>query len=188
MAANHDAFFQALKRRDEAECLRLLATDPAIAQARTSMIFGGQAGEPQDFEGLTHSVLTAVTNEKFPTLVEALLNAGADVGATGMFGETALHMAAWLGFSEIVIVLLRHHSPLEALDTEFNATPFGWAVHGASPLAWADLADQVAAARLLVAAGATVRVEDLDWMEKDFAPLPDDMLALFQELRSSAES
>jgi hypothetical protein len=62
--------------------------------------------------------------------VRLMLEAGWPVGARGQHGATALHWAAFHGNAEMVEIILRHRPPLEMLDTDFNGTPLGWAVHG----------------------------------------------------------
>jgi hypothetical protein len=111
------------------------------------LLFGGESGEPEDFAGRAHSVLTAAANVGARDLIKALLDAGADIVATGMWGETPLHTTAWLGYTEIVALLIARGAPLNPGDSENDGTPFNWAVQGSSPEAWADKRDQVGAAR-----------------------------------------
>ena len=62
--------------------------------------------------------------------VGLMLEAGWPVDARGQHGGTALHWAAFRGQTEMVRLILRFHSPLEALDSDFGGTPLGWAIHG----------------------------------------------------------
>jgi ankyrin repeat protein len=63
--------------------------------------------------------------------VRVMLEVGFKVGATDAGGETALHTAAWKGYFDTVKVLLKAGAPLEIKDSHYNATPLGWALHGA---------------------------------------------------------
>jgi len=65
--------------------------------------------------------LTAAANEGALDVVRALLELGADVSVTGMFGETGLHTACWYGYLDIAELLLRHGSPVDARESEFGA-------------------------------------------------------------------
>jgi ankyrin repeat protein len=59
-----------------------------------------------------------------------MLQAGLLVDARGQHQGTPLHWAAFHGNAEMTEALLRFRPPLEALDSDFNATPLGWALHG----------------------------------------------------------
>lgn len=83
-----------------------------------------------------------------------LIDAGADLEATSIYDARALHWAAWMGMSETVEHLVSHGAELEPKDSEFGATPLFWAVHGYGPEG-PDKRDQVGAARILLAAGAS---------------------------------
>jgi ankyrin repeat protein len=55
-----------------------------------------------------------------------------------------------------VELLIAHHANLEARCARFAATPLFWAVHGYGPDGPRQKNDQVAAARLLIQAGANI--------------------------------
>ena len=63
-------------------------------------------------------------------IVEKLLNAGADVNAVNKEGETALHFAAWNGFTGITRLLIEHGADMGVLDR-----------YGLSPLMMANQRD-----------------------------------------------
>ena len=89
-------------------------------------------------------------------VTRVLLDAGAELEATGIFGSRALHWAAWVGASTSVELLLARGAKHEPKCTEFGATPLFWAVHGYSPDGCEPKRDQVGAARVLIKAGAQV--------------------------------
>lgn len=64
--------------------------------------------------------------------VRRLLEAGWPVDARGENGATALHFAAWYGNLPMVRAILGFGPDLTLRDTEFDATPLGWANHGSA--------------------------------------------------------
>ena len=62
--------------------------------------------------------------------IQLMLLAGFPTDAVGQHGATPLHWAAFHGNHAMIDVLLRHHSPREARDADFGATPLQWARHG----------------------------------------------------------
>lgn len=88
-----------------------------------------------------------------------LIEAGAKLEATTLYQSRALHWAAWTGLSKAVEQLVAHGAELEVKDAEFGATPLYWAVHGYGPHG-PEKKDQVGAARILLAAGATARTSN----------------------------
>jgi ankyrin repeat protein len=89
-------------------------------------------------------------------VAQVLIDAGADLEITGLFGARALHWAAWTGASATVERLIERGAEIEKRCSEFGATPLFWAVHGYGPDGPADKQGQVAAARALIRAGAIV--------------------------------
>lgn len=162
-----DEFFRALKARDYDAAIALVCSHPQIVGSRTGLIFGGQAGNPEDFAGKTHCVLTAAANEGAIEVVKALLEAGADVNDTGMFGETALHTACWYGHADIAELLIQNGASIDAREREFDSTPMGYAIAGSIEGAWCGEHDQVGCIRLLVQAGAPLEVGTIQALAKE---------------------
>jgi ankyrin repeat protein len=86
-----------------------------------------------------------------------LIEAGAELEQTSIYGSRALHWAAWMGASLTVKQLIARGAQIEAKDAEFSATPLFWAVHGYGPNGPAKKTDQVGTAMLLIEAGANAR-------------------------------
>jgi len=87
---------------------------------------------------------------------KVLVEAGAALESTSIFGSRALHWAAWIGTPSTVELLVAHNANIEARCSEFGATPLFWAVHGYGPNGPTQKKDQVDAARKLIQAGASV--------------------------------
>jgi uncharacterized protein len=102
------------------------------------------------------SPLIASTSLEAERVSRVLVEAGAKLECTSIFGSRALHWAAWVGSPSSVDLLLSHGAELEPRCTEFGATPLFWAVHGYGPNGPRKKKDQVGAARRLIQAGARV--------------------------------
>ena len=89
-----------------------------------------------------------------------LVEAGAELESSSIFGSRAIHWAAWVGSASTMELLIGHGAQIEPRCQEFAATPLFWAVHGWGPDGPREKRDQVAAARLLIEAGATVQTEN----------------------------
>jgi ankyrin repeat protein len=85
-----------------------------------------------------------------------LIEAGAALERTAVFGARALHWAAWMGSLSTVQCLIAHGAEIEARCSEYGATPLFWAVHGYGPKGPMPKKDQLGAAKLLIEAGATI--------------------------------
>ena len=91
-----------------------------------------------------------------------LIEAGAELEATSIFGSRALHWAAWVGTPSTVELLIARGANIEARCSEFGATPLFWAVHGYGPNGPKEKKAQVDAARILIKAGASVETANKD--------------------------
>jgi hypothetical protein len=102
------------------------------------------------------SPLIGATSLVAPRVAKVLIEAGADLEATSIFGARALHWAAWTGASSTVELLIERGAQIEQKCSGFGATPLFWAAHGYGPKGPEDKSGQVAAARALIKAGANV--------------------------------
>ena len=109
-----------------------------------------------DGNGGRESPLIASASLGVESVSRVLVEAGAALEATSVFGARALHWAAWMGTLSTVELLIAHGADTGARCSEFGATPLFWAVHGYGPNGPKEKKDQVGAARLLIAAGARV--------------------------------
>jgi hypothetical protein len=99
-------------------------------------------------------------------VVDFLLDRGINVDARFQShgrGHTALHLAAYHGHAGILGILLRRGASVDLTDETWGTTPLVWALHAWSqdPTAPIDRYHEVVA--MLVAAGATVKPEWLEW-------------------------
>jgi len=107
---------QAGEAGDEAGVRKLLAGHPDLVKELTG----------EDCAGLVHAAQKSDTRA-----ARVMLEAGWPVDVRGQHGGTALHWAAWHGNAELVEFLLRFKASTLIKDPQFQATPLGWARHGA---------------------------------------------------------
>ncbi len=88
------------------------------------------------------------------TAVRLMLEIGLPVEARSQHSATPLHWAAFHGNAEMVELILRKNPPLEVADTDFNATPMGWAIHGSENGWHRDTGNYAAVVEALLSAGA----------------------------------
>lgn len=124
-----EQFLAACMRGDRAEAIRL--RDPAVIAAHPNLL--AEAGVEA---------------------VEAMLDAGFDVAATGGMGETALHWACFTGNLAKGKILLARGAPLDVRDRQYRSLPLGWC-HFAFVNQPAPGGDYLGLARALLEAGAT---------------------------------
>jgi ankyrin repeat protein len=100
--------------------------------------------------------LIAAASLGAPTVARVLVEAGADIERVFLFGASALHWAAWTGDAATVELLVSRGAKIEEKCTEYGATPLFWAVHGCSEVAGGEAVGQLAAAKILIEAGARI--------------------------------
>jgi|SRR5579862_2524620 len=92
-----------------------------------------------------------------------LLDAGARPELRGLFGETALHWAAFLGEYRLAERLIEG-ADVNLKDDKYHSSPLGWAVHGRYNSPAGNQGKQCEVSALLVSAGARVEPE---WLESE---------------------
>ena len=107
----------------------LLSHQNALAIARLLLEFGAQANGSKGRE----TPLIGATSLGVSDVACLLIDSGAELESTSIFGSRALHWAASVGLPETVEKLIDHGAELEAKCTEFGATPLFWAVHAMGP-------------------------------------------------------
>jgi hypothetical protein len=124
---------------DEAALQALRANPPALSSRLP-------AGDKRQVAHAARNNETAV--------VRAMLKAGLPVGAQGQHNATPLHWAAFHGNPEMIRAILPYDPPLEVTDSDFNATPLGWGIHGSSEGWYQQTGDYAGVVDALIAAGA----------------------------------
>ena len=143
----------------------------AAGLGRTDVVqtfFGDDPG------GSKPNLSTAVVAEAFSFaciyghqgVVELLLQKGVEVDAELRghgAGHTGLHVAAYHGHLEVVRLLLSHGARVDAIDKTWGTPPLIWALTGWSREEPADAAPCYEVVAELVAAGANVTPDLLEW-------------------------
>ncbi len=129
-------------RIDEARSI-LAATPPAVKT--------GNAEEDR--------LLADVAGRSDQTVVELLIQAGADLSARGLDDGTPLHQAAWFGQPANARLLIDAGAPLDVFESTHESSPIGWAAHGSRYSGSADerQAAYVAVTRMLLVAGSSLQ-------------------------------
>lgn len=90
--------------------------------------------------------------------VQLLIEAGADLTATGLDSGTPLHQAAWFGQPGNGRLLIDAGAPLDIFDSVHKASPLHWAVHGSRYSGAAEEREDVYVelVEMLLAAGSSL--------------------------------
>ncbi len=111
-------------------------------------------GVGKDMGADSRSITDAAQAGKTET-VWLLLGAGLDPKAPGLDSGSALHVACWFGYVDIVRLLIPH-VPLDLKDATHGSPPLGWAAHGAHNCR-NERGDYVAVMDALLRAGADAK-------------------------------
>jgi hypothetical protein len=126
---HHEEIFRLLMERSPDE----LKIAQACELGEEALFAGLLARRPNLVQTLSEDdrrkLVNAAQNNNTPA-VRLMLAAGWPVDVRGQHGGTPLHWAAFHGNAEMAEVILRYHPPLEWHDSDFDAPPMGWAVHG----------------------------------------------------------
>lgn len=99
-------------------------------------------------------------------VAEFLLDRGIEVDARFQShgrGHTALHLAGYHAHLEIARILIRRGASIDVTDETWGTTPLVWALHAWSQDPTAPIERYYDVVAMLVAAGATVKPEWLEW-------------------------
>ena len=116
------------------------------------------------------AVLALAAKANFVVIVRLLVDAGVDINYQDDQGETALHVAARFGHTEIASALLEGSEDQE-MNTELAEITFGW-----TPLFVACVDGHLGVVDLLIEAGADLEKMDISgWTAKEHAALRGNM-------------
>jgi uncharacterized protein len=107
------------------------------------------------------SPLTAACSLGCDAIALLYIDHGARVDHRGCHGGTALHWSAWCGRDVLVERLVRMHSDINQLCTDFKSTPLFWAIHG-HRFSRENKFHQVECARILLAHGADPSIPNFE--------------------------
>ena len=122
-----------------------------------------KAGKPVNTESYVlgsgndrHSPLLVAARENYPTLVQLLLEAGADIGQRGyLMNAIAFHKAAYMGNAEVMALLVKNKDAQKYIDDQgLN--------NGYTPLHDAVWHGNTKAAKVLIEAGARLDLKNYE--------------------------
>jgi ankyrin repeat protein len=125
-----------------------LATEIAVLLIENGALIEGSKGK--------ESPLIAATSLGCESVAKLLIDSGANLEATGVFGARPLHWAASMGLSLTVELLIHKGSELEKKCSEFGATPLYWAVFSFGPHGPNRKRDPIESVKMLLEAGANL--------------------------------
>ena len=107
-------------------------------------------------------LMADVAGRNDPEPVKLLIQAGADLTATGLDSGTPLHQSAWFGQPRNARLLLDAGAPLDVFDDVHESSPLHWAVHGSRYSGGAEEREDayVELVEMLLAAGSSVHYPD----------------------------
>ena len=138
-----DRFAVAITRHRFDEARTMLAANRRLART----------GNPEE-----DRLLADVAGHDNVAAVELLIQAGADLSATGLDEGTPLHEAAWFGQPRNARLLIDAGAPINVFDSIHESSPLGWAVHGSRYSGGADEHQDayVELVEMLLAAGSSL--------------------------------
>jgi len=149
----HEDVFRLLMDRSPSDVKLIAACWSGDEKAMQDALTRNPSDVASLLEAQSSSVADAARNNNLAA-VRLMLAAGLPVDARGQHGGTPLHWAAFHGNAELARAILRHNPPLEQLDSDFNSTPLGWAIHGSENGWHRQTGDYAATTQALLEAGA----------------------------------
>ncbi|HYJ78703.1 MAG TPA: ankyrin repeat domain-containing protein, partial [Longimicrobiaceae bacterium] len=149
----HEEIFALLMERSPDELRLAVACELGDEQALAALL-RGRPGLARTLAADDRRRLAEAAEDNEAGTVRLMLAAGWPVDARGSFGATPLHFAAWLGNTEMVREVLRHHPPVDARSDQHDGTPLDWALHGSEHSWRRGAGDYATTVELLLQAGA----------------------------------
>ena len=152
----HEHIFQLLMERSPADVKLLAACWLDDAAAVNSLLVEHPNVVATLLDAYRRQPAHAARNNNLAA-VRLMLAAGLPVDARGQHGATPLHWAAYHGNAAMAEVILRYNPPLEWLDSDFEGTPLGWAIHGSEHGWYCRTGNYPATVETLLKAGAKLK-------------------------------
>ena len=152
----HEHIFQLLMQRSPADVKLLAACWLDDAAAVNSLLAEHPNVVATLLDAYRRQPAHAARNNNLAA-VRLMLAAGLPVDARGQHGATPLHWAAYHGNAAMTEVILRYNPPLECLDSDFEGTPLGWAIHGSEHGWYCRTGNYPATVETLLKAGAKLK-------------------------------
>ena len=149
----HEHIFQLLMQRSPDE-IKLITACWLQDQATMNSLLDAQPNLFTHLRDVDNRQLAHAARNNDLAVVRLMLVIGLPVDACSQHGATPLHWAAFHGNAEMVELILRKNPPLEVTDTDFNATPLGWAIYGSEHGWHRETGNYAAAVEALIRAGA----------------------------------
>jgi len=149
----HQAIFGLLMQRSPDELKLAQACELGVEDLFKTLL----ASQPNLVQTLSDDDRRKLANAAQNNNTEAvrlMLAAGWPADVRGQHGATPLHWAAFHGNSEMSKVILRYGPPLDWTDSDFRATPLGWAIYGSENGWCCREGDYPATVEALLKAGA----------------------------------
>ena len=102
------------------------------------------------------SPLIAAISLGCESVAKLLIDTGANLETTSVFGARPMHWAASMGLSSTVELLIKKGAKLETKCVDFGASPLFWAVFAFGPNGPNRKTNPIAAAKVLLEAGARI--------------------------------
>jgi ankyrin repeat protein len=140
---------------------KTITDEQAIEIAKILLEFGADIDGYKSW-GDNNTPLIAASSLHAEKLGIFYIEQGADIFYSDNDGATALHWAAFCGRDMLVEALIAKGASIDQLDTTFNSTPIGWAVHILTSNVSGNLNNQLACIKLLLRSGADKKLLHAD--------------------------
>ena len=151
----HERLFALLLERSPGE-LKLVVACEVGDQGLFDQIMAQHPGLVRALPDSDRQRLAHAARDENLRAVELMLSAGWPTDVRGQHGATPLHWAAFHGNKQMTATILRYHPPLECTDSDFHATPLGWATHGSEHGWRCRTGDYAGTVEVLLQAGAKI--------------------------------
>jgi len=152
-AFGHEHVFQFLMERSPDE-IKLITACWLGDEAMMNSLFDAESNLIARLQDADRRQLAHAARNNNLNAVRLMLAIGLPVDARSQHNATPLHWAAFHENAEMVELIFRKNPALEVTDSDFNATPLGWAIHGSENGWQRETGNYAATVEALLRAGA----------------------------------